>query len=657
MSTSNTQSSASTSATLTSTTAKPQFIALSSVGSTDSYLTLLDSKGTAPYVDLARELRKLPQLTNATAVAQISTLALDAANPETKEAFELMMKGGTPNSADFGYQIPQYNTELQVLYWLASSRHLKYDDTLALAISLSNGLWVTIGDGSVQLKVKGEVVGLLDFFRETDGLQQASAYPRLEQLPLEAKIALSWLGGDAGTHGPHAITGAQIEIEQDSLHQKMNLAGYEWDAVSVATLRQMRDYVQQKSWAGSSADQTVANLEDYFYFSGFNDHFNYTFSRDVKIVIGGELVPARNNNNPNFEFQYYLENGKAIGVCEDEATLVGAFLKSWGIATLTLETLWPLGGWYDGHSSVIYFEPAYSTWRVYQDQIGIAFYLVRDAYVVIPPALQSDFIPKARVAPKAAIVPFVFQDGEENVKMYAQMYNITGTYLSQFEKGVSTDRMKQWILYKTNPPAAAPLVLESWSYAGSWAETQGGPQGLVDSQGTAVGDLGQSYADLAKLSYAYSDGYLLFRFDLKAKIPTLAPSHVTSIWYQVLMDSNSDTGYRWSADFAPAYMITFMIQYDTSANTLSASTVLSRHCGSSTDWCWDQIAFTQHYGVTPLVLGGVGQNYFVLTCNYHDIGAAQGSTVQFFGRSGIRYDDQVYNAYIPVSGTISLKVE
>ena len=125
------------------------------------YLSLLESNGTEPYVELAKELRKLPDLKNATAVAKITYLALNARNPEVKEAFELMIQGGTPDPRDFTYTVPNYNTELQVLYWLACRNEFKKDDTLALANAMVNGLWVTMGDGKVREAVKKDTSDLL----------------------------------------------------------------------------------------------------------------------------------------------------------------------------------------------------------------------------------------------------------------------------------------------------------------------------------------------------------------------------------------------------------------------------------------------------------------------------------------------------------------
>lgn len=633
------------------TTVQPQWIRIGQVKPVNYYLSLLEANGTTPYVQVASGLRKLPDFTNATAVAQVAYLALNATNPETREAFELMIKGGTANPSDFSYSIPEYNTELQILYWLAEKRQLKQNDTLALAISLSNGIWITIGDDVVQSRVRRDVVDLLDFFRETNGLQQILGYTWLEQLPLEAKIALAWLGGDTGTHGPHAITGTQTK--RDTLRQKMDSAGYWWDNVNTTTLRQMRNHVKEKGWVTSSIDQTVANLEDYFYFSGKGKNFNYVSARDVTIQVNGETVSVRNMNNANFNFQYYLKNGKAIGVCEDEMTLVSAFLKSWGIATLPMSSYWPEENWYNGHTYTMYYDVTSKTWRVFPYQIGISFYVLRDAYIFIPPVLQNQFVPAGQIIPREAAVSFPFQSREVNTKMFAPMYNITGTYLNMYASGVYTAQMKQWVLYKVRP-FADTTTFGTWRYQGQWNVIQGS-QKLV-SKGRVVEDLGQPYVYAANMSYSYSNGSLFFRFDLRGKIPSHPTAHVSSVWYQVLLDvdSDSDTGYHWSSNFTPDYMLAFAVTYDASTNLASISSVLSKHCGGSRDWCWANIGFTQHFSKTPLILGGVGEDFFVLTCDYQDIMVSHGSTIRLLDQIGIMYDGQVYNDYVPGEGTISV---
>ena len=100
-----------------STTLAPEttlWINVTATKSVSYYISLLKSAGAQPYVELGWELQALPNATNGTAVAKIAYLALNATNPEVKEAFQLMIKGGTPNQRDFKYGVPSWNTQLEV---------------------------------------------------------------------------------------------------------------------------------------------------------------------------------------------------------------------------------------------------------------------------------------------------------------------------------------------------------------------------------------------------------------------------------------------------------------------------------------------------------------------------------------------------------------
>jgi hypothetical protein len=211
----------------------------------------------------------------------------------------------------------------------------------------------------------------------------------------------------------------------------------------------MRDYMQKERWVTSSIDQTVANLEGHFFVNG-NGSFHRSDSWGP-ILVNGETVPAHNMNNANFNFQYYLRNGYAIGVCDDQMTLVSAFLKSWGIATLPQLSYWFQGNWYNGHSYTMYYDPSSATWKVNPHQIDVVYGFVRDAYVFIPPILQNQWIPVDSI-PKEAVVPYPYQTGELNTRMYAPMYNTTGLHLTEFIQGVPTAEIKQWILYNGPSP-------------------------------------------------------------------------------------------------------------------------------------------------------------------------------------------------------------
>jgi len=354
---------------------------------------LLESNGTSPYVQLASELRKLPDYSNATAVAQITFLALNATNPEVKEAFELMMKGGTPDPRDFAYSVPSYNTELRVLYWLACQNEFKQDDTLALAIAMVNGLWITIGDDQVARAVYNDTTQLLRFLRETNQLQEQKGYHQLEDYPLEAKLILAWQANYSPSGGrPYPL---RFYVEK-----RLPLAGYEWNSVSLATLRMMRDLMVQNGWVTNDVSETIANVEDYFYFDlgpggGNSRHWRYSSSESTYIDVGGQKVLNHDMNNVDFEFDYYLQHGYGIGDCGDESGLIDAFAKSWGIATTfvlrqaTNETQVVYS-----HMSVSYYEPNLKLWKMYVQQanVGIEQPYQFTLYIFRPPVKQVGYL-------------------------------------------------------------------------------------------------------------------------------------------------------------------------------------------------------------------------------------------------------------------------
>lgn len=309
------------------------------------YLRLLESNRTEPYLSLARELRKLPDLTNAAAVAKIAYLALNATNPEVKEAFQLMIKGGTPSARDFTYAVPNYNTELQVLYWLACQNAFRKDDVLVLSVAMVNGLWVTMGDEQVKQAVKKDTTDLLVFFRETNELQEERGYYQLEGYPLEAKIALAWSGSITPLWGHHGLSSLWLshgyitnDTERGYTHIRIGLNGYQWDNVNVTTLRYMRDWMVRYNWVSRHIDKTVAFIEDNFYFNGMGVRWEYA---DVSVnnkIIQLDNETCLNNHifNNNAHFARYVRGEKVTGGCADEASFIDAWCKSWGIASTAL---------------------------------------------------------------------------------------------------------------------------------------------------------------------------------------------------------------------------------------------------------------------------------------------------------------------------------
>jgi hypothetical protein len=413
------------------------------------YLSLLESSGTQPYVRLAEELRKLPDLTNATAVAKITYLVLNATNAEVKEAFELMLKGGTPDPRDFTYTVPNYNTELQILYWLALQNEFKKDDTLALAIAMASGLWVTMGDDQVREAVKTDTGDLLAFFRTTSDFQRRMGLSPLEEYPLEAKILLAWTGDDALKvgHGPHMELGAEAPhsiFEYTS--RKVDLKTYRWNNVDASTLRQMQVVMLERQWVGSSAQSTYEKVEGYFLPIASNPNWYYTATpdrRDKLVTVDGEQVTPYVIHNARFLFEYFLQSGKGFGVCDDQATLVSAFLKSVGIPTNYVYKLWPgtpFGG--AGHTFNIYYDSESNVWTANHWQLstpgGSSMNVTIDFYLFRPPVTQAGYLHYAKER---------FYGMPMGSAYYTKINVPNLAIYDTFLQGEPSGQMKEWLFY------------------------------------------------------------------------------------------------------------------------------------------------------------------------------------------------------------------
>jgi len=432
-----------------------QWITIGKLQSVSYYLTLLRSNGTQPYVQLGQELQKLPDYSNDTAVAQITYLALNATNPEVKEAFELMMKGGTPDQGDFQYPVPNYNTELEILYWLACQNQFKKDDTLALSIALVNGLWITMGTNQVVVAVRNDTIGLLTFLRETNLLQQTRDYFPLEDLPLEAKIQLAWTGGESMRpgYGPPASLVYWTK-------QKLPFSIYEAATVSVSTLREMRSEADINGWVqpGHGVENLVSYIEDYLFFPT-GPHFNYR--TDYSNIVNSQGIMAV--EDVDWQWAQHEKGFRFQGDCGTEMDIAGAWLKSWGIATVSewTYTLFTQNKMEKlSHSFIIYYEPISKTWKAYPEQLSenVGDWIERmggaqssqpfDMFICRPPVNQLGYLHEETFDSRTVNGVFYASYWHFEGNMYYQIELTPWAKLEQMlSNGIPTSTMKQWLLY------------------------------------------------------------------------------------------------------------------------------------------------------------------------------------------------------------------
>jgi len=431
------------------------WITVGQVKTIDYYLTLLQSNGTEPYVQVATELGKLPDLQNATAVAEITYLALNATNPEVREAFQLIIKGGTPDQNDLvgnwklQYSVPTYNTELEVLYWLACQNEFKKDDTLALAIAIVNGLWVSMGDEQVRAAVQRDTSLMLTFGRETSEWQRSVGLSyNLEQYPLEAKVCWAWTGNDPGRGGHYIIdrlysgksvsnpTGKSLNLHPLTEYtQRLDLKGYVWNTVDPNNLARIRQFILDKKYGANEMSQVAITIDQ-----RLNSVLDYKSPNDSFIVVNGETTVNHNMNNANFEFEYLLSTGKIIGVCDDRATIVDAFLKSIGISSSVMIHVWGFGG--ASHTHIFYYDAGLSSWSApnFEFELGSQLtYSMANVYLVRPPLNLKGYLSTHSdlVWPSWSML-----------SSYYLMGKVSPTAVrNQFQTGIGSGQMKQWLIY------------------------------------------------------------------------------------------------------------------------------------------------------------------------------------------------------------------
>lgn len=344
------------------------------------YLTTLESNGTQPYVLLGMELGSLPNLTNATAVATITYLALNASNPEVKDAFQLLVIGGAPS----------YNTELEALYWLATRNQFKKDDTTALAIAIVDGFYITIGDDQTRNQVRTDDDVMLNAAREISEWQKQIGMPyNLENYPLIAKLCWAWRGGMS----PNVPTRTQFTLTSNKYQtQRLDLFGYKWMTSDPSKMSEKRSWLINNGLVKDSIADTEQAIERYLYFPR-GPHWIYSNGNQNPpiVVINGVTVPGSwGINNPDFEFENLVTRGYGIGNCRDEAITADTLLKSIGIASDFMENTVA----YDSHTFAIFFDPARNVWTVSEDQIDVELeFAGKDLfYVFVPPFDQHGYL-------------------------------------------------------------------------------------------------------------------------------------------------------------------------------------------------------------------------------------------------------------------------
>jgi len=439
----------------------------------DGFLDSMESKGN-PYDDFSRDWRKLlknakldGEMESLDATEDWVNLVLTANKSEVEDAENLKLRGGTPDSKNFPYIVPNWNTEQYVQYWLGKQNEFKNNDTLTQAVAMANGIYITLGSEEVRQHVSKDSNDLLDFFREINEMQKARGYSQLENYPLEALLALAWRSNDFGRFGRvyyslggNACPGvdkntfpnpANIHNFYEYRKRHMNLKDYRFNVVSIDTLKEMSKYVMNR-WSRGSGKDFVVMTSYAIRNSPVAYGSEWIYARDRPgipapcenwVTIDGEVTRATNINNPNYVWQLFKTTGKGYGVSDDFNAFYDALIKSVGIAGVSLDYIW--GPYKDNtensHEETLYFDPKTNKWSTH---FFGPLTNSMDVFIFRPPVIQLNYFnfytPTTYTGYRNRFIP----------DLYHKIIGVNGSSInSQLKSGIPTKDLHSWFFTPT----------------------------------------------------------------------------------------------------------------------------------------------------------------------------------------------------------------
>ena len=314
------------------------------------------------------------------AIEQICLLT-KSNDPEVKKGLSLIEKYGVPKPTIFGNSegIPNYNSQLEVLLWLAQNDTIDKDyGRVALGLSLVYGSVVTIGDEEVDVKVRDYVSQLYSYIKDTDKvLEQKGLSWRGRDYPLEAIIGLVW--GANNLRYPYFYEHEGDPQGKPSQHywrnefkdRQMNSEDFNWLFVSPNSLREMSEWAFNEHFVNSDISETANRLDTKL----GSCQYYMTDRPDVPpsyFEVEGKITPGCRISNPDWQWEYFKDKGKIVGNCEDVCFADSIFLKSLNMA--------PFGGLVESeegtygrfsHCVILYYAPQNHSLRTTARQLDI----------------------------------------------------------------------------------------------------------------------------------------------------------------------------------------------------------------------------------------------------------------------------------------------
>lgn len=276
---------------------------------------------------------------------------------ELKKGLYEIDEYGVPDQSMFKYDVPEHNTQLQVLLHLLEDRNVPEEyKRIALAAAIDYGAVITIGDENVKQQVRKYVPETIDFIIETDEvIKDNGADWQAKDYPLEADVGLVWGAGGTMLPIPYdeeikGSWGLCLSWENTFRDRQMDLEDFKWSFVSRDTLKEMRDFMINEGHANENIEKYIdGGYKGSFFHPGKEKSFE-------PLIIDGKKVFIKHNTNPDWQWEHYKKEGYFLGICLDRALVEKTLGKSINIDSIMGHVLIPKDNHIRGHTFALFYD-------------------------------------------------------------------------------------------------------------------------------------------------------------------------------------------------------------------------------------------------------------------------------------------------------------
>ena len=151
--------------------------------------------------------------------------------------------------------------------------------------------------------------------------------------------------------------------------RQMNIEDFNWLFVSKETLEEMREWAFDNGLVNRSNMGETAEFIDVYVGKRLEYYSDYYASEPTYFEVEGKITPGCRISNPDWQWEYFKQNGTIVGNCEDISFADRMFLLSLNVGKYDASVYLVLTSW--GHHVILYCDTENDLLKTTSRQIDI----------------------------------------------------------------------------------------------------------------------------------------------------------------------------------------------------------------------------------------------------------------------------------------------